>query len=177
MTSEPPEETPTLTRDRRSARVRTTSQATPVRARAPRTGSFSADDHSEPGHARAHNVNGFLRPLRSSPRKSGASGGRRLYARSPKASPAIGSGHAPLYLFRAAQMGPLLCPARGCRASPIHPRLGRPPTVICALEKHLDHLVDQDPCSTVRGIPSGVVRTRHGLGPPDWGTGKPRERP
>jgi AAA domain, putative AbiEii toxin, Type IV TA system/AAA domain len=37
--SEPPEETPTPTRDRRSARVRTTSQATPVRARAPRTGS------------------------------------------------------------------------------------------------------------------------------------------
>ena len=37
--SEPPEETPTPTRDRRSARVRTTSQATPARTRAPRTGS------------------------------------------------------------------------------------------------------------------------------------------
>ncbi len=38
-TSEPPEETPTPTRDRRSARPRTTSQATPARTRAPRTGS------------------------------------------------------------------------------------------------------------------------------------------
>jgi AAA domain, putative AbiEii toxin, Type IV TA system/AAA domain len=37
--SEPPEETPTPTRDRRSARVRPTSQATPARTRAPRTGS------------------------------------------------------------------------------------------------------------------------------------------
>ena len=37
--SEPPEETPTPTRDRRSARVRTTSQATPARTRAPRAGS------------------------------------------------------------------------------------------------------------------------------------------
>ena len=39
VTSEPAEETPTPTRDRRSARPRTTSQATPARARAPRTGS------------------------------------------------------------------------------------------------------------------------------------------
>jgi hypothetical protein len=38
-TSEPPEETLTPTRDRRSARPRTTSQATPARSRAPRTGS------------------------------------------------------------------------------------------------------------------------------------------
>ena len=37
--SEPPEETPTPTRDRRSARPRTTPQATPARTRAPRTGS------------------------------------------------------------------------------------------------------------------------------------------
>jgi AAA domain, putative AbiEii toxin, Type IV TA system/AAA domain len=37
--SEPPEETPTPTRDRRSARVRTTSQTTPARTRAPRAGS------------------------------------------------------------------------------------------------------------------------------------------
>jgi AAA domain, putative AbiEii toxin, Type IV TA system/AAA domain len=36
-TSAPPEETPTPTRDRRSARPRTTSQATPARSRAPRT--------------------------------------------------------------------------------------------------------------------------------------------
>ena len=36
--SEPPEETPAPTRDRRSARPRTTSQATPARTRAPRTG-------------------------------------------------------------------------------------------------------------------------------------------
>ena len=38
-TSEPPEETPTPTRDRRSTRPRTTSQATSARTRAPRTGS------------------------------------------------------------------------------------------------------------------------------------------
>jgi hypothetical protein len=38
-TSEPPEETRTPTRDRRSARPRTTSQATPARSRAPRPGS------------------------------------------------------------------------------------------------------------------------------------------
>ena len=38
-TSEPPEETPAPMRDRRSVRPRTTSQATPARTRAPRTGS------------------------------------------------------------------------------------------------------------------------------------------
>ena len=37
-TSEPPEETLTPRRDRRSAQARTTSQATPARTRAPRTG-------------------------------------------------------------------------------------------------------------------------------------------
>ncbi len=39
VTSELPEETPAPTRDRHSARPQTTSQATPARARAPRTGS------------------------------------------------------------------------------------------------------------------------------------------
>ena len=44
------------------------------------------------------------------------------------------------------------------------PRPGRPPKVTCALAKHLDRLVDEDPSTMVRSMPSGVVRNSR----PSW---------
>lgn len=36
-------------------------------------------------------------------------------------------------------------------------RSGRPPQLTCALEQHLNRLVDEDPRSTAPSLPSGVV--------------------
>ena len=37
------------------------------------------------------------------------------------------------------------------------PRSGRPPKVTCALEQHLQRLIDQDPFSMAPSIPNGVA--------------------
>src|SRR2546427_7852944 len=58
------------------------------------------------------------------------------------------------------------------------PRPGRPPKVTCALAKHLDRLVDEDPpppwCAP---CPVELSGTRDRLGPPDRRAGEPRKRP
>src|SRR5215813_1942181 len=51
------------------------------------------------------------------------------------------------WVQRFAQQGP-----QGLRD---RPRAGRPPKVTCELEQHLNRLVDQDPLSTARLLPSG----------------------